>query len=107
MAISRVEDEIAGLRAFYFAGDMAVDFWAAANETGRKNYTSFVLLDALFQKAHEIGIKKYDMSGIEPVHNRGVYNFKKGVRGDIIEKCGEWEMTSHPAIGFLLERFVL
>ena len=90
-----------GLRAFLFHGSKAIDFWAASNRVGRENYTSFALLWRLFEKAKEMGISYYDMSGIDPVKNPTVFSFKNGLRAQIVEKLGEWEIHNSRVISGL------
>ncbi len=107
VATSQIENQIVGLRAFLYHGNKALDFWATTDLIGRKNYTSFVLLFELFKKAKEINIKSYDMSGIDPINNPTGFSFKNGLRAQIVEKLGEWEISNSKSLSFLVNKVYL
>lgn len=107
VATSFIDGNIVGLRAFLYHNNKALDFWAATDEIGRKNYTSFSLLFKLIEKAKELNIKTYDMSGVDPLNNKSVYSFKNGLRGELVEKLGEWEITNSKILSFLINRVYL
>jgi lipid II:glycine glycyltransferase (peptidoglycan interpeptide bridge formation enzyme) len=107
IGFSKIENKLAGLRAFIYYKKIAIDFWAATNNLGRKNFTSYSLLWHLIKKAKNMDIEKYDLAGIDPINNQSVYNFKKGLRGKLIEKCGEWELSSSPALSFTVNNILL
>ncbi len=107
IATSVINDEIVGLRAFLYHEDKALDFWATTDLIGRKYYTSYMLLFELFQKAKKMGIKKYDMTGIDPLKNPTVFGFKNGLRADNVEKLGAWDLTNSNVISFLINKIYL
>ncbi len=107
IATSSIENQIVGLRAFLYAGNKALDFWATTDLTGRKNYTSYMLLFELFKKAKEMNIQEYDMTGIDPLNNPNVYSFKNGIRAQNVEKLGEWELSNSKLISFLINKVYL
>ena len=107
IASSMIDDEVVGLRAFFHHGDKALDFWAATDLVGRKNYTSFVLLFELLVKAKQMGIETYDMSGIDPLNNPTVYGFKNGLRADNVEQLGTWDLSNSKIISFFVNRVYL
>lgn len=107
VATSQIENQIVGLRAFLYHENKALDFWATTDLIGRKNYTSFVLLFELFKKAKEIGIESYDMSGIDPINNPTGFSFKNGLRAQIVEKLGEWEISNSKWLSFLVNKVYL
>jgi lipid II:glycine glycyltransferase (peptidoglycan interpeptide bridge formation enzyme) len=107
IATSQIDNKIVGLRAFLFHNEKSLDFWAATDHIGRKNYTSFMLLFELFKKAKDIGINTYDMSGIDPLNNKNVFSFKNGLRAQKVEKLGEWEISNSKLISFLINRIYL
>ena len=107
IAVSYIAGKIVGLRAFLFLGNKALDFWAATDSVGRKNYTSNVLLFKLFEKAKELGISEYDMSGIDPKSNPNVFGFKNGLRAQVVEKLGEWEMSNSNFLSFFINKVYL
>ena len=104
VAVSSKYEKFIGLRAFIFLNNKAIDLWAATDEEGRKNYTSYFLLFKLFSKAKEMGIKSYDMSGIDPINNENVFLFKNGLRSNVVEKLGEWELSNSNILSFLINK---
>lgn len=107
IATSSIDSQIVGLRAFLFVGNKALDFWATTDLVGRQNYTSYMLLFELFKKAKKMNIIEYDMSGIDPLNNPNVYNFKNGLRAKTVEKLGEWELSNSQLISFLINKVYL
>lgn len=107
LGYSIIDNEIVALRAFLYYKDTAIDFWAAANHKARETYSSYVLLYNLLLKSSSLGLKNYDLSGIDPVNNQGVYNFKKGLRAELIQKTGEWEMTNSKVLSFIINKVYL
>jgi hypothetical protein len=81
-------------RACVTFGDKAWDILAATAVAGRKAYASYATFWALMQECHRRGVTHYDLSGVDPVGNRGVYDFKQGTGATPVEYLGEWEWAS-------------
>ena len=75
-------------------GDVLWDFIALTTPSGRKTSASYAVFWMLAETCFQLGIKEFDLSGIDPVNNRGVYDFKKGTGADQINFQGEWEIAS-------------
>ena len=75
-------------------GDVLWDFIALTTPSGRKTSASYAVFWILAETSFQLGIKEFDLSGIDPVNNRGVYDFKKGTGADQIDFQGEWEIAS-------------
>lgn len=75
-------------------GDVLWDFIALTTPSGRKTSASYAVFWMLAETSFQLGIKEFDLSGIDPVNNRGVYDFKKGAGADQIDFQGEWEIAS-------------
>ena len=75
-------------------GDVLWDFIALTTPSGRKTSASYAVFWMLAETCFQLGIKEFDLSGIDPVNNRGVYDFKKGTGADQIDFQGEWEIAS-------------
>jgi len=71
---------VAGLVASAM-GDSAVYLLGATSDDGLNAKGSYLLQWTLIQWLKERGIKSYDLGGIDPVRNPGVYHFKKGLSG--------------------------
>ena len=89
-----VENKLLGFRACAIAGDKAWDMLAATATAGRKSYASYATFWALTQECHRRGVRRYDLSGVDPAGNRGVYDFKQGTGAAPIEYLGEWDWAS-------------
>ena len=72
----------------------AFDLLAAANPSARKVYASHELLWQLFNDCFEKGILRYDLGGVDPQQNKGVFDFKKGTGAELFTYLGEWEAAS-------------
>lgn len=86
--------KLIGIRAAIIQHKKAWDFLAATSPVGRKYYASHQLFWTLLMECKNQGIQYYDLSGIDPKNNTGVYNFKKGTGATQIEYIGEWEWAS-------------
>lgn len=86
--------ELIGIRAALIQGDKGWDLLAAADQVARKKYVSHKLFWLLLMKSRELGVKTYNLSGIAPDTNKGVYNFKKGTGAIEVKYLGEWEWAS-------------
>ena len=97
ITIYRCDNSKGALVAFRGAiilGSNAYDFFAATHESARKLYPSNRLLWIMILHCKRIGISYYDLGGIDPINNPGVYNFKKGTGAKHFESLGEWEWSN-------------
>lgn len=97
IVLYRCDDESGNpvaLRGCVILGKKAWDLFAATSVKGRKLYASYALFWRLMKHCHENGVVIYDMSGIDPFANPGVYDFKKGTGAKPVEYLGEWEWAS-------------
>ncbi len=72
---------VAGLVASAM-GDSAIYLLGATGNDGLKLKGAYLLQWAMIQWLKEKGIRWYDLGGIDPVGNPGVYSFKKGFSGN-------------------------
>ena len=68
-------------------------FWATS-EMGRKLHASYAIFWALVQHCRRLGLKSYDLAGIDPVRNHGVYRFKRDTGAVPVEYLGEWDWAN-------------
>ncbi len=97
LIVFRCDDESGkplAIRGAITFGDKAWDILAAVSPHGRNQYSSYVTAWALLNYCALKGCKIYDLSGIDPVKNKGVYDFKNGTGAKEIEYLGEWELGS-------------
>ncbi|MES2770840.1 MAG: GNAT family N-acetyltransferase [Pseudomonadota bacterium] len=96
------------LRAAGLCATTAMDLLAAAGGEARKVYASHATLWGLLDHCSQLGLVDYDLSGVDPEGNKGVFDFKHGT-GAVLTQClGEWEWASLPglcsAVNYLLKR---
>ena len=78
------------------------DILAATNSEGRKVYASYGVFWEIIKYFKLSKLKNYDLSGIDEINNKGVYNFKKGTGAELIFCQGEWEKSKIPLLcGFI------
>lgn len=63
-------------------GDSAIYLLGATGNDGLNSKGSYLLHWAMIHWLKENGIRWYDLGGIDPIGNPGVYGFKKGFSGD-------------------------
>jgi lipid II:glycine glycyltransferase (peptidoglycan interpeptide bridge formation enzyme) len=62
-------------------GDSAIYLLGATSDKGLNSKGAYLLQWALIQRLKENGCKWYDLGGIDPERNPGVYHFKSGLSG--------------------------
>lgn len=100
----RCEDESGNLICFrgcLTIGNRACDYLAATTEKGREMRASYAVLWKIFRHCREQGIEYYDLGGIDPWKNPGVYTFKKQTGAREVEFLGEWDWATSPALKLL------
>lgn len=96
---------IAG-RVGYQCHSHMLDVLAASTEESKNTYASYLALWSLIMKAKDNSAKYFDCGGIDPDRNRGVFNFKKGLYGDLESSGTLWIYSATPAMTrlFLLKQ---
>jgi hypothetical protein len=94
------------VRGALLFNETAWDFIAVTTPTGRKKYASHAVFWALAEQCFQLGIKQFDLGGIDPVNNRGVYDFKKGTGTTQVDYLGEWETSSPPWFRGIASRLI-
>jgi hypothetical protein len=92
---------LVALRGALMIGNRACDYIAATNSDGRRLLASYALLWDLLQRCRDIGITHYDLGGIDPQENPGVYAFKRQTGAREVELLGEWDWASSPFMRWL------
>jgi lipid II:glycine glycyltransferase (peptidoglycan interpeptide bridge formation enzyme) len=62
-------------------GDSAIYLLGATNDEGLKSQGAYLLQWTMIRWLKERGIRWYDLGGIDPERNPGVYSFKRGFSG--------------------------
>lgn len=91
-------------------GDMGIYLLGATSDEGMKTKGSYLLQWRMMEHLKERGCRSYDLGGINPETNPGVYHFKQGMSGDPADalpshtlcrdplsaaaaRCGQWLST--------------
>lgn len=90
------------IRAAIIQGDKAYDIFAAANEYARNHYVSHGLFWHLLKECNDRGVSDYDLNGIDPVNNAGVYFFKSGTGAVPKLHLGEFEWANSTLAKFVV-----
>lgn len=104
LVLYRCDDEnqkVVSLLGCMVAGEHACAVFSATSEAGRKLHASYPTFWAVVQHCRRIGIRSYDLAGIDPVRNPGVYRFKRATGATPIEYLGEWDWASRPWLRWL------
>lgn len=89
---------ILSIRGCILCGTHALDYFAATTFHARKTNCSYLTFWRLLQDCYEKGIRYYDLNGIDPFKNPGVYRFKTGTGAEYLEYLGEWDWASSERI---------
>ena len=71
-------------------GDTCIYLLGASNKQGRKTKASYLLQWRVIEMAKEAGARWYDLGGIDPEGNPGVYHFKAGLNGQDCTFLGQF-----------------
>jgi lipid II:glycine glycyltransferase (peptidoglycan interpeptide bridge formation enzyme) len=105
----RCDDEsgnFLALRGALVCGEKAWDIFAVATPEARKVYASHAAFWQLMKLCGERNVQWYDMSGVDPVNNKGVYDFKKGTGAQDLQYLGEWEYARPSIFGLIASRII-
>lgn len=74
-------------------GDRGIYLLGATNDEGMKTKGSYLLQWRMIQWLKEFGCAWYDLGGIDPDGNPGVYHFKAGLSGRDIQHVGQFDYS--------------
>lgn len=86
------------------AGDTPVGLVGATSDRGAKIYASYSVFWAIIERLHQSGARWFDLGGIDPEENPGVYKFKCGMRGVDVTGAGPYLSAPNRALGALATR---
>ncbi len=105
----RCDDEDGNMLAFRGAlinGEKAWDIFAATTPSGRNVYASHASFWELMRQCRDRNVQWYDMGGVDPVNNAGVYDFKRGTGAKDLEYLGEWEYSRPSVFHVIANRII-
>jgi hypothetical protein len=77
-------------------GDTGIYLLGAMNEEGMKSKGAYLLQWRMIQWFKESGCHWYDLGGINPERNPGVYHFKEGLSGTDLRQLGPLDLCRSP-----------
>ena len=95
LKISDCDGICVSVRGVLLNGNYAFDIFAATGSKGRSVGASYVLMFELLKKLDEIDtIELFDLNGIDPEKNKGVFDFKDGLGGSIVFRQGNYSWSN-------------
>jgi lipid II:glycine glycyltransferase (peptidoglycan interpeptide bridge formation enzyme) len=97
LVIYRCEDQegnVVSLLGVFIVGDKATSLLWATSEKGRELLASYPIFWSLLQHCRNAGVRTFDLAGVDPIRNHGVYRFKRATGAQPIEYLGEWDWGS-------------
>ena len=83
-------------------GGTGIYLLGATNSSGLKAKGSYLLQWRMIQRLRERGCRFYDLGGIDPENNPGVYHFKQGLGGHEVSHLGRIEASGSRLNAFCL-----
>ena len=100
------DGEVIAIRSCIFHKEKAWELMAASNEEGRKKSAAYLLLWRMLEDCKEQNVSDFDLGGIDPINNAGVWYFKKGTGATEIKYAGEYEKCSTPCLALLINLYI-
>lgn len=79
--------------ALWRLGDKGYFALSAANEHGLRHNLPNLMYWKAIEHLKAAGCAEFDLTGIDPRANWGVFNFKRGLNARAVEQLGEWEWS--------------
>lgn len=94
--LAELNGEVVGMNLVSALGDTLAGIVGATTPEGAKANAAYSLEWDAVCLAVELGLARYDLGGIDPEGNPGVYIFKKGTHGEDVESAGPFEIDPGP-----------
>lgn len=105
LALVKVDGKPVATHMGSYIGDTAVYVLGLTDEIALKKKAAYFLHWEVIKRAHQRGMKWYDLGGIDPEENPGVFKFKAGLRGKDVQAAGPMELAPNTLCRFLLHAF--
>lgn len=102
---SEYEGEAATATIYTAQGDTAIYILGASGQKGLKSKGAYLSQWMIIRQLKEMGIKWYDLGGINPETNPGVYNFKAGLKGRDAHFLGVYEACENTLSAWLMKMY--
>lgn len=78
-------------------GETGIYLLGATGQEGLKSKASYLLQWRMIEYLRTMGCRSYDLGGINPRRNPGVYHFKSGIGGAEVHQLGRFELAPSEA----------
>ena len=99
--------KLLAIRGAIIYGEKALDIFAASTKEGKSLAVSNGLFLKLIEECKKNNCNLYDLNGIDPEKNMGVFLFKKGTGARIVKTIGEYESSTNHFLSLLINLFIL
>lgn len=96
--VVRERDEIVAVRIAHCDGDRLIDHVNASGPAAMASNANSLAVWRLVEHAVASGLRTYDFCGIDPIANPGVYRFKRGIGGDVVQSGPLWVHARNPIL---------
>lgn len=86
----RENDEVVLIRIAHVSKARFTDFYAASTDRANACAAPTLSVWRFIEQAHAEGKKVFDMGGVDPLGNAGVFEFKRGVSKNIVSTGPRW-----------------
>ena len=87
------EDRPTAMRVVGWGPHVVHDLFAGADDAARHSYANYAMVWHIIERACQDGLGTYDLGGIDPIGNPGVFDFKRGLGGKIVIHPGVWLLS--------------
>ena len=91
-SIARQEGRVVAGHLSSMLGDTCVYLLGATHPDALKTNAAYLLQWHTIETARDRGLRRYDLGGIDPEGNPGVYRFKERMSGEDLQAAGPFEM---------------
>jgi lipid II:glycine glycyltransferase (peptidoglycan interpeptide bridge formation enzyme) len=103
LLLARHEDDLLAGNIMLYAGERAIYLYGASSNNKRNLMPTYLLQWAGLRRAMERGCTSYDCFGIPPSADpghpmHGLYQFKTGLGGEVINCAGCWDSPTRPVM---------
>ena len=95
---ARDGDRIGAVRIAHVGADRLTDFYVASDEEALSNGLNTLAVWRMLEHTVERGLRCYDAGGIDPRANPGVFRFKRGLGGDVVQSGPLWLYAGNTVI---------
>lgn len=101
-----LDGKVHAIRGAIVINGKATDIFAASNIYARNHFLSYATCWNLLLKCKKLKCTDYNLNGVDPLNNIGVYNFKKGTGAKLKIELGEFESSNLKILPYLVNLYL-